>query len=319
MHIYAYAFRLKKILPSLMDTLIILGKVVLPAYVALVVLVYVFQDGLLFTSQPRGEQELRSVLVRHAAAEEIRFATDDGVTLHGWFLRAASIPAGKRAPVLVYYGGNAEEVSGQLDEAGRFEGYSLLLMNYRGYGGSAGKPGESALFADALRVFDYAAARADVDPQQMVIMGRSLGTGVAVHVAARRGARGVLLVSPYDSMVQVGRHHHPYLPVPLLLRHRFEAIADAPGITVPLLALAAPGDNIVPVENSRRLVEAWGGPHQLLEIVGATHNVFAASPEYWIAIGAFLSGLRAENSVVVKPEVKPGTNPGVKPGAKPEV
>ena len=302
-----------------MEMLIILGKVVLPAYVALAALVYVFQDGLIFISQPRGEPEMRAVLSRHAAAEEIRIATDDGVTLHGWFMRSRSTPPGVRAPVLVYYGGNAEEVSGQLDEAGRFDGYSLLLMNYRGYGGSGGKPGESALYSDALRVFDYAAARADVDPRQMVVMGRSLGTAVAVHVAARRGARGVLLVSPYDSMKEVGGHHHPYLPVSLLLRHRFEAIADAPGIMVPLLALAAPGDNIVPVENSRRLVEAWGGPHQLLEIVGASHNLFGASPEYWVAIGAFLAELRSERSVVMKPGMKPEFKQGVKPEVKPGV
>lgn len=294
-----------------MEALIVFGKIVVPAYIAVVALAFVFQDTLIFFPQPRGEPELRAVLSRHATAVEIRVPTDEGLTLHGWFMRSRTAPAGERAPVLIYYGGNAEEVSGQLDEAGRFDGYSLLIMNYRGYGGSGGKPGESALYADALRVFDYTASRADVEPRQMVVMGRSLGTGVAVHVAARRGVRGVLLVSPYDSMIEVGRHHHPYLPVSLLLRHRFEAVADAAGITVPLLALAAPGDNIVPVENSRRLVEAWGGPRRLLEVIGATHNVFGASPEYWQAIGAFLAQMRGGNSELVKPGDKPVAGPGV--------
>ncbi|MFM9970810.1 MAG: alpha/beta hydrolase [Burkholderiales bacterium] len=272
--------------------MISIGKVLLPAYIALAALAYFFQDGLIFFPQPRSEEALIAVRIRHPLVEEVRVRSDDGVPLHGWYLGSRSAANGERAPLIVYYGGNAEEVSGQLDEAGRFAGYSLLAVNYRGYGGSGGEPSESALFADALKVFDYALSRGDVDGRNMVIMGRSLGTGVAVHVAARREVRAVLLVSPYDSMIEVGRSHHPYLPVSLLLRHRFEAISDAPRIKAPLLALVAPGDNVVPNENSRRLVAAWGGPHRLREIAGATHNLFGASPEYWRDIAAFLSQFR---------------------------
>jgi dipeptidyl aminopeptidase/acylaminoacyl peptidase len=279
-----------------METLIIVVKLVVPAFIAASALAWLFQDGLIFIPQPRSEQALRAVLARHPTAEEIRLPTEDGETLHGWFLRAAGRPAGTRGPLLIYYGGNAEEVSGHLDEAARYQGYSMLLLNYRGYGGSSGKPGEAALYADALRVFDHAISRSDVDAQQMVIMGRSLGTAMAVHVAARRNVRAVLLVSPYDSMVDVGSHHHPYLPVSLLLRHRFEAITDAPRIKVPLLALVAPGDDIVPVKSSRRLVEAWGGPYRLAEIGGATHNLFGATPGYWQAIAVFLAELRGGSS-----------------------
>lgn len=278
-----------------MEMLIFAGKMVVPVFIGLAAMVYLFQDGLIFMAQPRSAQELQAVLARHPAAEEIRLTSGDGDTLHGWFLRPAGLPAGARAPLIVYYGGNAEEVSGHLDEADRFEGFALLLMNYRGYGGSSGKPGEKAMYADALRIADYAASRKDVDAQQMVIMGRSLGTGVAVHVAARRKVHAVLLVSPYDSMIELAGHHHPYLPVSLLLRHRFEAIADAPRIQFPLLALVAPGDEVVPVERSRALAEAWGGPHRVVEIAGATHNLFGASPAYWHEIANFLGEMRRRN------------------------
>ena len=272
-----------------METLIILGKVLVPAYVALVALAYFYQDVLIFMPQARSERELQVIAARHAAVEEVHLPADDGVTLHGWFLKSA----GSRAPLLVYYGGNAEEVSWLLGEAGRFAGYSLLLMNYRGYGGSGGKPGESVLYADALRVFDYAAQRADVDPARILVMGRSLGTAMAVRVAAHRSVLAVLLVSPYDSMVALGRRHHPYLPVSLLLRNRFEALADAPQAKAPLLALVASRDSIVPVEHSRRLFDAWGGPSAWREIEGADHNDISDSPAYWQAIVAFLAQMRS--------------------------
>ncbi|OFZ98697.1 MAG: hypothetical protein A3H35_08085 [Betaproteobacteria bacterium RIFCSPLOWO2_02_FULL_62_17] len=276
---------------AVMETLISLGKVAVPAYITLVALAYFYQDVLIFMPQARSERELQAVLSRHRAVEEVRLPADDGVTLHGWFLGSGRAQ-GSRAPLLVYYGGNAEEVSWLLGEAGRFAGYSLLLVNYRGYGGSGGKPGESVLYADALRIFDYAASRADVDATRMVIMGRSLGSAMAVHVAARRAARAVVLVSPYDSMVALGRRHHPYLPVSMLLRHRFEALADAPRANAPLLALVASRDSIVPVEHSRRLVGAWGGPSAWRVIEGADHNDISDSPAYWQAIAAFLAQLR---------------------------
>ena len=149
-----------------METLVIVGKLAVLVYIALVLLAYFYQDALIFMPQPRGERDLQAVLSRHSAVEEIRLAADDGVTLHGWFMRSAGPSP---APLLIYYGGNAEEVSWLLGEAGRFAAYSLLLVNYRGYGGSGGKPGEAALYADALRVFDHAASRADVDTRRMVI------------------------------------------------------------------------------------------------------------------------------------------------------
>ena len=271
-----------------MDALIVLLKVAAAAYVLLLLLAFFFQDRLIFLPQPRSAGELQAIAARYRGTEEIRLTTPDGVTLHGWFVRAAGV-TGTRAPVVVYYGGNAEEVSWLLSEAGRFEGYSLLLVNYRGYGGSSGKPGEAALFADALQVFDYAAARADVDASRVVIMGRSLGSAMAVHVAARRAARAVVLVSPFDSMVELGRRHHPYLPASLLMRQRFNSIGDAPQARAPLLTVVALQDTLVPPEHSRRLVDAWGGPTIWREISGADHVNISNASAYWDAIAQFLA------------------------------
>ena len=277
-----------------MEILTFLFKVVAVAYVALLLLAYFYQDVLIFMAQPLGERQLQAVLARHPAVQEVRLLSDDRVVLHGWFSKAAG-SGNARAPLVIYFGGNAEEVSWLLDAVGRFPGHSLLLVNYRGYGGSGGRPGEAAMFADALQVFDYAAKRDDVDAASIVLMGRSLGTGMAVHVAARRAVRGVVLVSPYDSMVELGRRHHPYLPASLLLRHRFESHAEAPRIKAPMLALVAARDSIVPPAHSRRLVEAWGGPHAMHEIDDTDHNDISGSDAYWQLIGGFLAKVRVSH------------------------
>lgn len=221
--------------------------------------------------------------------EEIRLTAADGTRLHGWFARSGR----SKAPLLIYFGGNAEEVSWMLDMRKHFPGWSLLAMNYRGYGLSEGRPGEAALFADALQTYDFASARADVDPARIALLGRSLGSGVAVHLAASRPVRAVVLVSPYDSLTALAQRHYPWLPAALLLRHRFDSIARAPGIAAPLLCLVADRDTIVPPEHSRRLYEAWAGPRQWREIAPADHDSIAARTEYWQVIQAFLGAIAA--------------------------
>ena len=148
-----------------------LARIAIPAYLLFAGLSYLMQDGMIFLPQPRDAQALRAIAVRYPAAQEVRIDTGEGISLHGWFVSAGD----RAAPLLVYFGGNAEEVSWLLGEAGSFPGHSLLLVNYRGYGGSGGQSNESALYADALRVFDHGAARPEVDVTRIAVMGRSLG------------------------------------------------------------------------------------------------------------------------------------------------
>jgi pimeloyl-ACP methyl ester carboxylesterase len=243
---------------------------------------YLAQDGILFLPQPG---PVRPPLARPGRAiEPLSIEVADGITVRGWFLRAARTPA----PLLVYYGGNAEEVSWQAAEPWP-ESWSLALVNYRGYGQSGGKPSERALFADAQRVLDTLAARADVDRARIVLVGRSLGSGVAVHVAAQRPVAGLVLISPFDSMTALGERHYPFLPVRTMLKHPFDSLARAPSITAPLLAIVGERDTIIPPEHSRRLFEAWGGAREWVVIAGAGHNDLGAQTEFWHPIGAFLS------------------------------
>jgi hypothetical protein len=253
--------------------------VIIGLFVAVTFCLYRFQDRLIFIPQPNA-----AVNRTRFAAHEIRVQHGD-VTLTGWFYKDGITP---QHPLIVYYGGNAEDVSLNLEDLGRFATRSFLVMNYRGYGGSSGRPSERALFADALFVFDHVLKAESIDPAEVVLMGRSLGSGVAVHVAARRQVGGVILVTPFDSLVHVARLHYPFVPVGLLLKHRFDSASLAAGISTPALFLTATHDRVVPVRLARRLQERWGGPVTAVNVDGTDHNTIQASPVYWDAINTYL-------------------------------
>ena len=162
-------------------------------------------------------------------------------------------------------------------------------MNYRGYGESQGRPSERALLEDALVVLDQVLGREGIDPGHVVLMGRSLGSGVAVHVAAHRRVGSVILVTPFDSLVSVAKAHYPIFPVGLMLRHRFDSAALAPDITVPALFLTAVHDQVVPQRFAEALEHRWGGPVVAVSIDGTDHNTIETSPVYWEAVNAFLT------------------------------
>jgi len=263
--------------PGVLGWIVVLvGAVLVPAAM------YLMQDSLLFFPRPLIGPPPASRPAR--PVEELVIDTADGLRLRGWLVGTAAGPA----PLVVYYGGNAEEVSWQAREPGWPADWSLALVNYRGYGASEGKPSERSLFADALVVFDALARRPDVETSRIVLFGRSLGSAVATHVAAERPVAGAILVSPFESMIEVGRRHYPWLPVGLLLRHPFDARSRAPAITVPMLTIVGERDGIIPPAHSKRLFDAWGGPRRWVAIPGADHNDVGGTPEFWAAVTAFL-------------------------------
>jgi len=191
---------------------------------------------------------------------------------------------GRRA--LIYFGGNAEDVAwsvGPLSAA--FPDRSLYVVNYRGYGGSSGRPSERGLEADALAVYDHVASSgADI-----ALMGRSLGSGIAVSLAARRRVERLVLVTPYDSLVAVARKYYWYLPVSLLLRDRYDSAALAPSVSAPVLVVVAADDEIIPRERSEALAAAFAPGQAALAVIARTgHNSLDLSPDYLRTVQQFL-------------------------------
>jgi pimeloyl-ACP methyl ester carboxylesterase len=240
------------------------------------------QEKLIFFPQPgSGTSHLP------AGTERLELVARDGTRLAGYLVPGFGHPA----PALLYFGGNAEEISWSVADRRWPPGWTVAGLNYRGYGTSEGRPGERELLEDGLAAFDALAARPDVDTRRIVVAGRSLGTGVAVHVAASRPVAGAILISPFDSLAAIGRMHYPWLPVDWLLRHRFNSAALAGKVGVPMLAIVGAADGIIPPARSRALFDAWAGPGTWVAIPGAGHNDLGSTPDFWAPIAAFVAGL----------------------------
>ena len=241
------------------EGLLALGKIGLVVAIAVPLLMYVAQDSLIFHPQ-RLDESRRAALAQSPAVESLFIHAADGTRLHAWHV--------KGDPLILYFGGNAEEVSWMLDDAARrAPGVGWLLVDYRGYGSSEGSASEKALVADALQWYDHFKGA-----ERIYVFGRSLGSGVAVQLAAQRPVAGVILVAPFDSLVEVGKRLYPFLPVGWMLKHRFDSAALAPKLKAPLLCIVASHDEIVPAEHANRLYDAWGGPKQWIGLDGAGHN-----------------------------------------------
>ena len=199
----------------------------------------------------------------------IRMPLARNKAIKGWFLRPRQGNA--PYPAIIYYGGRSEEVSWLQGAVKWFPKHAVLALNYRGYGESEGAPSERGLFEDGLAQFDWLAKQPGVDPKAIVLVGRSLGTGVASYVAAKRPAERVVLITPYDSLLAVARRRFRFTPLSLLLRHKFRSVDYARTSMQPCLALLAEHDDVVPEEHTRRLMAAWGGAKELVRIPRTTH------------------------------------------------
>ncbi len=249
-------------------------------YGIIIIFFYVFQSGMLFFPQP-----LSSRVVLNEKTEEVKIQSSDGNMLHGWLCHASN-----NGPqnLLIYFGGNAEEVSHMVPMASMFEDWALLLINYPGYGRSEGKPGQESFYTAALAIYDYAAERDDVDNENIVLMGRSIGSGSAVYLAHERKVKSLILISPFESIRAVAQSKLPFLPVNLILRHKFPVKKYAANVHVPLLAFYGTADNIIPPLHSKKLAEYWKGEKKLIGLSSFGHNDIFGSEQLWEEIDEFL-------------------------------
>jgi uncharacterized protein len=217
--------------------------------------------------------------------EEVAIEARDGIRLAG----VLAVPPVERPPLVIYFGGNAEEVTEYARAvASEYGDRAVLLVNYRGYGASGGRPGETAMVADAIELFDWVARHPAIDAGRIALHGRSLGAGVAVQLAAARPVRCVVLTSPFASALDVARDFYSWLPVALLMRHPFDLSAAAAKVKTPALILFGEQDSIVAPRHSERLAGLWGGPVERVRFPGFGHNDLHLNPAYGEAMRAFL-------------------------------
>ena len=234
----------------------------LVAYGGVCAAVYALQRSLIYYPQPRAVTAPESTLKLAADGEEIVVTVRE--------------VEGPRA--ILYFGGNAEDVSQNLATYSRwFPDQALYLMHYRGYGGSTGQPTERGNVADGFALYEKVRA---LHPD-VAIVGRSLGSGVAIQVASRAAASRLVLITPFDSIVEIGAQLYPLLPVRWLAVDPYESGTFAPGIRIPTALIEAENDAVIPSASTRKLLGRFApGVARLTVIEGVGHNDLETNPKY---------------------------------------
>ena len=232
------------------------------AYLALCAALFIYQRSLIYFPQPKswgGPATTQQLQVKDAQ-----------------LVLTARQNTGPKA--IVYFGGNAEDVSDNLPSfAQAFPGHSIYLLHYRGYGGSSGSPSEAALQSDALALFDHVGKT----HAEVTVVGRSLGSGVAVWVASQRPVSRLILVTPYNSIQELAAQRFPWFPISWLLVDKFESWKYAPQVTAPTLLIAAGQDEVIPAASTDKLYAQFKkGTAALKVLPGTSHNTVSQHPQY---------------------------------------
>jgi pimeloyl-ACP methyl ester carboxylesterase len=269
------------------------------AYGAVVGLAFAFQDQLLFQPSSR---LLATPDDAGMDYETVRLETEDGETLHGWWIPAPDVsretsPDDRATHTLLFFHGNAGNISGRLESVQQFRrlGLNVLIVDYRGYGQSTGTPSEQGIYADAAACWEHLTAERGIAPADVVVFGRSMGGGAATWLAARRTPGAVILESVFTNVPDVGAHHYPFLPVRALATNQFDNEARVAEIEAPKLFIHSREDRVVPFELGRRVYEAAAEPKHFLEIQGGHNDGFLVSSEVYLdTIDDFLSTYRSD-------------------------
>jgi fermentation-respiration switch protein FrsA (DUF1100 family) len=213
--------------------------------------------------------------------ENVMLTASDGVRLHGWFLPADS--ASSRVTVLFFHG-NAGNVSHRIEKLAVFRrlGVDVLIVDYRGYGQSEGKPSEAGTYRDARAAYDVLRARG-IDRSRIVVYGESLGSSVASWIAAEQPVGGLILEAPFTSAADVGQAMFPFLPVRWLVRNRYDTLRRIGRIHAPLLILHSRDDEYFPLRHAERLLAAAPEPKRLVVLRGGHNDAFLVSASGYAA------------------------------------
>jgi uncharacterized protein len=214
-------------------------------YGVLLLLMFLLQRRLMYFPDPVRRPPAQAGF---AEAQEIRIESADGETLVAWY-----VPARPNKRLLLYFQGNAGGLDLRVERFRKLvaEGDGLLALCYRGYGGSSGRPSEAGLIRDGMAAYEF--ARKQVPPERIVLFGESLGTAVAVALAAEREIGGLILDAPFSSAVEVGAAAYPFVPVRWAIRDTFRSDRRITRVSAPLFIRHGERDTIVPIRFGERL------------------------------------------------------------------
>jgi uncharacterized protein len=242
-------------------------------YAAILILTYLKQRDLQYLPSHDG---LTPEAVGLNGVEIVQLVTPDGETLSSWYS-----PAKSGKPTILYFHGNGGEMADRPLRFAAFQaqGFGVFYLSYRGYGASTGSPSEQGLMIDARTAYDWLMGKG-VTAENLVLVGESLGSGVAVQIAAERKVAALAIEAPFTSAADVAAGVYWYLPVGLLMKDQFRSTDYIKKVTAPLLIIYGDADTIVPPQQSRRLFEMANEPKEIAALAGAGHDLIA-EPIVW--------------------------------------
>ncbi|MFK5882063.1 MAG: alpha/beta hydrolase [Sulfurospirillum sp.] len=236
-------------------------------YLAVVAYVYFTQDSKIFNYA----QIEKSPPIELKGSEKVSLEVAKGVVLHGVYEKSKQ----NDAPLIIYFGGNSDDATRFLLYVEGLKDFNILAFNYRGYMDSGGKPSEKNLFKDAIKIYDKFAKNLKV-----ILIGRSLGTGVASYLASKREVKGLVLITPYDSIASLAKEKYPYLPIDLLLKYKFESTKYISKIKTPVAIIEVKDDITVPNTNTAKLIKKIKNLVLFAELTNTTHAEVFHHPDF---------------------------------------
>jgi len=258
-----------------MKLLLTTTAILLIAYLAICILLFILQKHLIFFPDKNITFTPRDVGLLY---EDIFCETSDRVKLHGWY-----IPADSAKNVLLFCHGNAGNISNRLESIKLFNALALnvFIFDYRGFGKSTGSVDEPGTYLDVEAAWEYLLKEKGFRPDQIIIFGRSLGSGIASALASQKKAGALILESSFTSLPDLGAEIYPLFPIRILARYKYPTIDRLKNITSPILFIHSRNDEIIPFSHGEENYKMAGKPKQFLEISGSHNDGFLVSGNYY--------------------------------------
>lgn len=238
--------------------------------------------------------------------EEVTLGTEDGYQLHGWY-----VPTGEPHPTLLFFHGNAGNISHRLESLRLFHqlGLNTFIFDYRGYGQSQGSPSERGTYLDATAAWRYLTEHRQIPPHRIVLFGRSLGSAVAIWLASRTAPSALVIESAFTSLPDLAAKIYPFLPVRWLSRIRYDNHRLIRQVRCPILVIHSPTDEVVPFAHGRALFDLANDPKQFLTIRGGHNDGFLVSQDVYLrGIDEFLESVYRASTPASAPLAHPSTS-----------
>lgn len=255
--------------------------------ISFIFLVKIMEDQFIYYPEPYpvGNWQPESVSLK---VEDCFIQTDDNLKIHGWYVAGEN---GSNKTILWFHG-NAGNISHRIDNMKRLAelGFNVLIIDYRGYGRSEGKPSEKGLYQDAVAAYRFLAEKRNVSYKNLILFGRSLGGAIAVDLAVHKQCAGVILESSFTSVKAMAKQLFPFLPVTGILKTKFDSIHKIEKISCPILLIHGTNDELVPYHHGLELFEKAREPKYFYKVEAAGHNdlIYIGGERYFQRIKKFI-------------------------------